>query len=263
MMMMMMTMMTMITMTIMMIKNKRRRILKNYTFLTESFTSTFIAVFFVAAMAITGCGETENPLEQEPAAISDTTSTGLIAEMKGFANTVPAAPSAPAAQNNGIPKVISVSYFSDLQLTKPISGSVPAGTTIYTKVVFSEPLTYKPADDNTARPILYYRANGKIIRYHVNPQGAKEAELSSGDAKPIGKQATEFVGKYSVQTEDTGMFRLLVGKLNTDTDGNNLAAFYRSPAKLQIGQSATNPNDDDSPAKLQGQSTTNPNDDDR
>ena len=211
-------------------------IVKHYTLLRERFILTLIGLLFVTAFTITGCGETENPLESEPVAISETTVTGTIAEMKGFAHRVPAAPPAPAAQNAGIPKVESVDFFSNWQLTTPITGSVSAGTTIYTKVVFSEPITFKPADDKTARPILYYTANGKSLRYRVKPHGTNGAKFVSGDAKPKGKRTTSFVGKYSVQASDTGTFHLLVGRLNTDRAGNTLEAFYRHPVKLRIGR---------------------------
>ena len=211
---------------------RRRTIVKNYTFFfNKSIGSTLIVGLFVLAIAIAGCGEAENPLELEPAVISKTTVIENLAEMKRL-NITPAAPSAPA----GTPKVVSVSHFSDWQLTKPITGSVPAGTTIYTKVVFSEAITYKVAEDKTARPILYYTVNGQRVRYKVKPQGTNGAEFTSGNAKPKGKGATEFISKYTVQTDDPGTFKFHVGRFNTDKDGNNLAAFYTAPVKLQVGQ---------------------------
>ena len=40
------------------------------------------------------------------------------------------------------PTVTEVGFYSDWQLKKRITGVVESGDTVYTKVVFSEPMTY-------------------------------------------------------------------------------------------------------------------------
>ena len=73
--------------------------MKYYTFLRESLTLTLMVALFVTPIAIMSCGESENPLEQEPVDISETTGTGTIAKMKRLSNNAPAAPSDPAGQD--------------------------------------------------------------------------------------------------------------------------------------------------------------------
>ena len=55
-------------------------------------------------------------------------------------------PHAPGADT---PFVKEVAYYKDWQLTKSLSGPVRPGTTFFIKVVFSEPMTFKAADNNT------------------------------------------------------------------------------------------------------------------
>lgn len=69
-----------------------------YPFLRESLTLALMIPLFVILIVIMGCGESENPLEQEPADISKTTQAGTIAKMKRLSNNAPAAPSSPAEQ---------------------------------------------------------------------------------------------------------------------------------------------------------------------
>ena len=145
-----------------------------------------------------------------------------------------AVPAAPQAPNTAAPQVTEVGYYSNSKLTKPLSGTIRPGTTIFTKVVFSEPMQYRAADDQTARPILYYRINGKRTRYRIAKRGARGADFVSGDAKPIKGGTDDYICKFTVPEEVTGQFTLAVGKLSTDKEGNTLAKFYAHKTKLSI-----------------------------
>ena len=91
------------------------------------------------------------------------------------------------------------------------------------------------ADDKQARPILYRRVNGKLIRFNIANFGAKGEDFVSGDAKPV-KTKASFICKYIVQPEDTGEFVFAIGKLSTDLQGNLLPAFYTHKEKLRLGK---------------------------
>ena len=52
------------------------------------------------------------------------------------------------------PRVLEVAYYSDWQLTQPLTGAIRLGTTIYTKVVFSEPMQHVVSDGADALPAL-------------------------------------------------------------------------------------------------------------
>ena len=78
---------------------------------------------------------------------------GIVVVFVVFWGAGPAAPQTPQAA--GAPFVKSVSFYRDWRLTQPINTAVAPGTTLYTKIVFSEPMKLKVAADNTARPVLY------------------------------------------------------------------------------------------------------------
>ena len=195
------------------------------------FSKCALVVTLALVCAILGCGETEDPLQP-----LDSTDKhfSTIAETKiPPVASVAAAPAAPAT--DGTPSVTSVGYYTDWKLTKPLTGTVAPGTTFYTKIVFSEPMAFTAADDNTARPILYYQIEGQRTRYRIAKHGASGADFQSGDAKPKGSGTQTFVCKYTVPAETTGTFKTAVGKLSTDTEGNPLAKFYVDTQKLQLG----------------------------
>ena len=187
----------------------------------------FVAVICAVGILITGCGEeTENPIGAEGAA-------GTVGTLK-VPDTAPGAP--PLLVPAGTPTVTAVGYYSNWQLTKPLTGFVPAGKTIFIKVEFSENMKVVVADEKHARPILYYRIGGKLIRFKIADFGAKGEDFVSGDAKPMQTKAS-FICKYVVQPKDQGEFVFAVGKWSIDLEGNILPAFYTHKEKLQLGKS--------------------------
>lgn len=181
----------------------------------------------IFAMNITGCGEEmEDPVVVEGA-------VGTIGDLK-IPDTAPGAPKLEIPE--GTPTVKSIGYYSDWQLTKPLTGTVAAGKTIFIKVEFSENMKLVVADDKHARPILYHRIGGKLIRFKIADFGAKGEDFVSGDAKPV-KTKKSFICKYIVQPEDTGEFVFAIGKWSIDLEGNSLPAFYTHKEKLQLGKS--------------------------
>ena len=194
------------------------------------FSKYSLVVGLALLCVIIGCGETQDPLH--PIDITDK-DFRTIAETKTPPLTgVPAAPQGPPT--DGTPFVKSVTYYTDWKLTDPITGTVSPGTTFFTKIVFSEPMTVTAADDKTARPILYYQIDGKRTRYGIAARGARGEAFESGDAKPKGSGTQTFVCKYTVPAEMTGTFKTSVGKLSTDKEGNSLAGFYVHTDALRL-----------------------------
>ena len=146
-----------------------------------------------------------------------------------------------APQGAGAPFVKSVSFYKDWQLTQPLNTRVEPGTTLYTKIVFSEPMQLRVADDSSARPVLYYHIAGERIRYRIARHGAGGADFVSGDAKPLHSGTDDYICKYTIPEGATGEFRTLVGKLSADTSGNTMETFYTHPARLTIGNMDVTP----------------------
>ena len=166
----------------------------------------------------------------------------LIGSAIVFAVLWGAAPAAPQTpQAGGAPFVKSVGYYQDWQLTQPIHTTVEPGTTLYTKIVFSEPMKLKVAADQTARPILYYRVGNRNIRYRMAKHGAGGADFVSGDAKPLRGGTDDYICKYTIPEGTTGEFRALVGKLSADLSGNTMENFYTHSVRLTIGKTAVAP----------------------
>ena len=155
----------------------------------------------------------------------------------GMRDRVPMAPQAPTA---GVPFVKEVGYYHDHKWTKPLTGTVSAGKIIFVKVVFSEGMKLNVSDTKEARPILYYRIDGKLTRFRIAGFGAKGEDFVSGDAKPIKTQAT-YLCKYVVKPKDKGVFTAAVGKFSVDRQGNPMNAFYTHKETLSIGASKPKP----------------------
>ena len=191
-----------------------------------SLTSVVFVAVLCAIALITGCGEeTENPIGAEG-------TSGTVGTLK-VPDTAPGAP--PLLVPEGTPTVTSVGCYHDWQLTKPLTGTVAAGKTIFIKVDFSENMKVVVADEKQARPILYYRIGGELVRFKIADFGAKGEDFVSGDAKPMQTKAS-FICKYQVQPEDQGEFVFAVGKWSIDLEGNTLPAFYTHQEQLWLGK---------------------------
>ena len=188
---------------------------------------TLILMIMLGALFSLGCGEDVESESRNPL---------TIGSLK-WQEIPDAAPAAPQMQvPEGTPTVKSVGYYSDWKLTEALSGTVAPEKTIFIKIVFSEPMKFKPADDNTARPILYYRVGKEQTRFKVAKHGASGEDFVSGDAKPLGGSTDDYICKYIVPADARGKFRVEIGKFNADLDGNNLPAFYMHTEQLQLGQ---------------------------
>lgn len=187
--------------------------------------AVMLAAVFASVMV--GCSEE----------VEDPTVMRGTADMLGVLKTPDTAPGAPQLIPEGTPTVKSVGYYSDWQMTKKLTGSVSPGKTIFIKVEFSEGMKLVVADDKKARPILYYRVGKELTRFRIAGFGAKGEDFVSGDAKPV-KNQKMYLGKYTVQPEDTGQFVVAVGKWSVDREGNTLPAFYTHKEKVQLGRPA-------------------------
>ena len=186
-----------------------------------------LCVLIVAV--ILGCGETENPLKME---MEETAETGTLAAMKAPAEMAPGAPTAPGA---GVPYVKEVGFYRDWKRTKPLTGTVRKGSTIYIKIVFSEGMKLVVTDDKEARPILYHKIGGKLRRFSIVGFKAKGKDFDSGDAKPIGNQATYYAKHVVKEADLNNVFTIAVGRLSVDRQGNTMSAFYTHGETLQCG----------------------------
>lgn len=97
--------------------------------------------------------------------------------------------------------VDSITYYRDPNLTRPFTGSVKIGETIYTKVVFSKAVPVTIADDGKARPQMLAFIGSKWFQYTMKPHSTN---LQSRDAKPYRNTGHTFVCKYTAQAADAG-----------------------------------------------------------
>lgn len=190
---------------------------------------TLLFIAFIGAILLIGCGGDEETSLLK----SEATTFNFIGEMKR--PEIPNAPGAPQMPSVGTPSVTEVGYYSDSELTTSLTERVEAGTTIYTKVVFSEPMQCLVSDAGNAKPILFYVIGAAETRYRVKPHDATSESFQSGDSKPIGEGTDDYICKYTVQEDDQGIFTLKVGKSSTDTDGNRLADHYVHDTTLHLG----------------------------
>ena len=200
---------------------------------------SFVILLLLIVTGIIGCSDTENPLE--PADLTENTATGVFAEAKRI-KAVPTAPTAPQTLTPGTPFIKEVGYYSDWQLTEPITESVAVGTKVFIKIVFSEPMKHVVSDDEKARPILYHRRMGKdeqLVQFKMAAHGASGENFIAGDAKPFQVGTDDYVCKYRVVPEDAGReVAIMIGKWSVDLEGNPLATFYTHPVKLQVKPTA-------------------------
>ena len=188
-------------------------------------------------MTINGCDEGTTivgPVVQPPAEPTEPPTT--IGDVKTPEETTepeePAEPTPPA--DTTPPTVTEVGWYSDMQLTQPITQAVLPGETIYTKVVFSEPMLHTVADDKTARPDLSFVIDGTATQYHIVAQDASGDDFQSGDCKPLNNDTATYICKYTVPKGEPRTFTLKVNKASVDAAGVAFAADYVHTPPVQI-----------------------------
>ncbi len=198
-------------------------------FLDDIVLAAFVIVIGVVFMSVVGCDEGKQIVEPivdevvlEPEKEKPTTTVGEVKKPKDPPVPDPTMDTTP-------PTVVKVGYFKDEQLNEEIVGELQQGDTIFIKVVFSEDMKLVVADDDTARPFLYYQVGGSgNTRFRIAGFGAKGDDFVSGDAKPIGNQKT-YMCKYVTQFEDIrSNFHLGVLQQSVDLAGNYLEKSYQA-----------------------------------
>ena len=108
------------------------------------------------------------------------------------------------------------------------------GTTVYTKVVFSEPVAHWETDTPTARPEIFYKVgNGTPARFDVV---GDEALPASGDCKRrVPGDNTEYLCLYTVTRNDKGAFTFEVGTRTRDLDNYAMEQRYTHATIVELG----------------------------
>ena len=136
-------------------------------------------------------------------------------EMMSSADTIP-------------PEVVRVQWYSDAELTQPITDTVHAGEDIYTKIVFSEAMKVVPGNDSQSRPILYYQIGKERARYQITTHSV----LGNNEAKT--EDDVTFICKNTVPDVTNTLLQIMVGKFSVDRAGNTLSMFYTHKERIQI-----------------------------
>ena len=208
---------------------------------TSLFSHTITAtVIFVLCgwmpFVLSGCPEAQNmmqPVVSEPA---DTTPPVTMGEVKeepeaeetddsaeeekeepeasGVAEEEPETP-----VDTTSPVVVEVSWYGDSQRTKSLTADsvIRPGDTVYTVVVFSEPVMHTVAADDTARPALSIVVDGMEEQYTMLSHGVR---FQSGEAKPLQGGTDDYLCKYTIPAGIVGTPALRVGSATTDIAGN-------------------------------------------
>ena len=123
------------------------------------------------------------------------------------------------------PTIIEVDYYADRELTEQLVAvsAVYPGDTIYTKIVFSEPMQHIIANDETARPALSFVLDEQATRYTVAAHGVSEKDFLSGACTPLRDGTDEYLCKVTIPADTVGTFALQVGAETADRAGNSIA----------------------------------------
>lgn len=120
------------------------------------------------------------------------------------------------------PRVVEVSYYSDLQLSTPIAATqtISTGDRIYTKVVFSEPMRQTIAENKNARPNLSFLINAEKTRYHVVAATTSASDFTHGACKPFGSSTDVYICHVVIPEGISGTFTTQIDAYtNTDVKG--------------------------------------------
>ena len=204
------------------------------------FVSVIVMGMLLTLLAVSGCDEAQNmmkPAVSEPA----DTPPAMVGDMKKpeeQGNTdvasripaeepkeeeqekTPAEPTPPA--DTTPPTVVEVAWYGDFLMTQPLTAdsTVRPGDTVYTVVVFSEPMRYVVADDKSARPALFIVTDGKTKRYRML---TNKTDIQSGEAQPFQRGTDDYFCQYTIPADTVGTIALRVGSATADTAGNRVA----------------------------------------
>ena len=146
--------------------------------------------------------EPEEPVKEEPKAIANT-----HAEIEPEVDTTP-------------PIVVSITHYNDRTGEVIADGaSVPAGTTINTEVVFSEPV----------KPKITYTTGGKERPYTLSPRGGLHWR---GLCKPTDENETTWLCRQNALGDS---FSVTVTTDTTDRAGNQLAELVTTTVMVGAG----------------------------
>ena len=187
-------------------------------------------------VGVVGCPETEQMMkpvvdevmDDKPADTTPPTTVGEVKEPE----EKPAEPTeaeqeeTPAEEESAPadttpPTVVEVAWYRDWQMTELLTAdsTVHPGDTVYTVVVFSEPVVHTVAEDKTARPALFIVIDGMEERYKMLPHGVG---FESGEAKPLRGGTEDYLCKYTIPADAVGTLALRVGDATVDTAGNTV-----------------------------------------
>lgn len=192
----------------------------------------FIMPLFFILLVFTGCDEAGTMMKpvvaDDPADIAPTTTVGEVKQPEPEETEVtdpePTTPEPTEPTDTEPPTVTGVAFYSDWQLTEEITAaSVHPGDTVYTKVVFSEPVQHIVADDETARPALSFVLDGQATRYTIAAHGASGKDFLSGVCKPFGSGVDDYLCKVVIPADTTGTFALQVEAETADPADNTAA----------------------------------------
>ena len=191
-----------------------------------------------AVMLIAGCDETQTMIkpvmEGHTVTPENTQEITKVSQMKAQAvveETPPESTDTEVAEppietveepaGTAPPAVVEISYYSNGGLTKPLTGSIPAGKWVFTKVEFANDVAYIPGNDASAFPDIRYVINGTERRYetqfNVLPIGTRGANIKEGDCKPIGGRTRIFLCKNIIIERHSGSeFSVNVGGVPFD-----------------------------------------------
>ncbi len=208
------------------------------------FVSVIVMGTFLTLLAVSGCDEAQNMMKPAVSEPADTTPPAMVGDMKkpeeqgstDAASRVPAeepkeeeqeeTPAEPAKPtpptDTTPPTVVEVAWYGDWLMTQPLTAdsTVRPGDTVYTVVVFSEPVRHVVADDNTARPALFIVTDGKTKRYRML---TNKTDIQSGEAQPFQRGTEDYFCQYTIPADTAGSLALRVGSATADTAGNRVA----------------------------------------
>ncbi len=136
------------------------------------------------------------------------------------------------------PTVTSGTYYSDTaDPPTSLSGEVPVGDDIYTKLVFSEDLKHVAGSGSSARPKIDYRIGGPSGTSRQYAIVASTATLASRQCQPTSAPpTTTYLCRYTTRSSDYLSFDTVVGTATTDEVGNRLLNAYTLSGNLTFAR---------------------------